>query len=164
MPNPRDCLCCSGLLYTNCCAPFHRGLREAPSAEALMRSRFSAYANKLVPYVYRTLHAEHEDKKRPEAKVLREIRDATSSLRFMRLVVLDRRDADEHGVARVLFFARVFEKGKNRSFLELSDFLHDGTGWRYLRGQQEPASEVTNPEQIDIPKFEAMLESFDDMK
>ncbi|MBK9263314.1 MAG: hypothetical protein IPM54_26365 [Polyangiaceae bacterium] len=159
MANTRDCPCCSGLPYTNCCAPFHRGEREAPTPKALMRSRFAAYANKLAPYLYRTIHAEHEDKKRPEAEVMREIRDAASTLRFMRLGVLDEQDADQHGIARVLFFARVFEKGQNRSFIELSDFRHDGTGWRYLRGTQAAASRVTNPEELDIPKFNALLDS-----
>ncbi len=73
----------------------------------------------------------------------------------MRLAVLDKRDANEHGVAQVLFFARVFEKGQNRSFIELSDFRHDHVGWRYLRGKQISAARVPNPEQLDIPAFEA---------
>jgi SEC-C motif domain protein len=124
-----------------------------------MRSRYAAYVNKLAPYLYRTMHADHEDRKRPENNVMREIRDAASTLRFMHLSVLDRRNDDEHGIAQVLFFARVFEKGQNRSFIELSDFRHDGNGWRYLKGLQTAASRVSNPEQIDIPKFEALLGS-----
>lgn len=159
MPASRDCACCSGAPYASCCAPFHRGEREAPTPEALMRSRFAAYANKLAPYVYRTLHSNHEDRRRPETDVLREIRDATSTLRFMQLAVLDREPPNEEGLARVLFYARVFEKGQNRSFVELSDFLHDGTGWRYLQGRQAAAAKLHTPERLDIPQFNALLSS-----
>jgi SEC-C motif domain protein len=159
MSNPRDCPCCSGVAYTKCCAPFHRGEREAPTPETLMRSRYAAYANKLAPYIYRTTHPNHEDRKRPEKDAMREIRDAVTSLRFMRLTVLDHEEPNENGLARVLFFARVFEKGQNRSFIELSDFLHDGTGWRYLHGQQAPTARVNNPEEFDIPLFHKLLDS-----
>ena len=47
----------------------------------------------------------------------------------MRLGILHARGA------RVLFHATVFEKGRDRSFVELSTFAHDGTGWRYLSGE-----------------------------
>jgi SEC-C motif-containing protein len=141
------------LLYARCCGPYHRGEKEAPDAEALMRSRFSAYVRREAEYIWKTLHPEHEDRSRPQAEVMREIREATSTLKFMRLVVLDRREPDEHGRAHVLFFARVFEKGQNRSFIELSDFLHDGVGWRYVRGKQLAASRVADPEKLTIPEF-----------
>ena len=39
-----NCPCCSGKIYEECCAPFHRKEKHAPTAEALMRSRYSAYA------------------------------------------------------------------------------------------------------------------------
>ncbi|WP_347989427.1 YchJ family protein [Methylomonas sp. AM2-LC] len=40
------CLCGTGLNYSQCCAPYHRGEALAPTAEALMRSRFSAYTRR----------------------------------------------------------------------------------------------------------------------
>jgi SEC-C motif-containing protein len=39
-----DCPCCSGRSYEECCKPYHSGKKHAPTAEALMRSRFSAFA------------------------------------------------------------------------------------------------------------------------
>lgn len=38
------CPCCSGELYVNCCQPYHDRKKDAPTAEALMRSRFAAFA------------------------------------------------------------------------------------------------------------------------
>lgn len=39
-----NCPCCSGKTYEECCKPYHNGEKNAPTAEALMRSRFSAFA------------------------------------------------------------------------------------------------------------------------
>jgi SEC-C motif-containing protein len=38
------CLCGSSLTYQQCCEPLHSGQTQALTAEALMRSRFTAYA------------------------------------------------------------------------------------------------------------------------
>lgn len=38
------CPCCTWELYSNCCQPYHNREKEATTAEALMRSRFSAFA------------------------------------------------------------------------------------------------------------------------
>jgi SEC-C motif-containing protein len=40
----RRCPCTSGLTFGECCGPILSGARRAPTAEALMRSRFSAFA------------------------------------------------------------------------------------------------------------------------
>lgn len=39
-----NCPCCSGLSYEACCEPYHNKASNAPTAEALMRSRYCAYA------------------------------------------------------------------------------------------------------------------------
>jgi hypothetical protein len=39
---PLNCPCSSGLAYTACCGRYHQGA-PAPNAEALMRSRYTAY-------------------------------------------------------------------------------------------------------------------------
>ena len=38
------CPCCSGKLYSECCEPIIKGLVKAETPEALMRSRYAAYA------------------------------------------------------------------------------------------------------------------------
>ncbi len=40
--SPRRCPCGTGLVYDECCGPVHAG-RAAATAEALMRSRYSAF-------------------------------------------------------------------------------------------------------------------------
>ncbi len=49
-----NCPCCSDLAYGDCCKPYHCGEKSAPSAEALMRSRYSAFAIPNADYLMET--------------------------------------------------------------------------------------------------------------
>src|SRR5688500_8059775 len=51
------CPCQSGRAYAQCCAPLHRGEAIAETAEALMRSRYSAYVRGDAEYLLATWHA-----------------------------------------------------------------------------------------------------------
>ncbi|WP_309233564.1 YchJ family metal-binding protein [Conexibacter sp. W3-3-2] len=57
---PVGCPCGSGAPYADCCGPLHRGRRAgsptAPTAERLMRSRYSAYVVEDVDYLLATWH------------------------------------------------------------------------------------------------------------
>jgi SEC-C motif-containing protein len=142
MSSPDLCPCGSTLLYKSCCAPLLKGEREAPDAESMMRSRYTAYAKKVIPYLITTLHPRHEDRAIPEAELLKLLATAARNQRYMGLTILDRRGPNAEGVAEVLFHARVFERGRDFSFVERSEFAHDGTGWRYLHGVTVPVGEV----------------------
>ncbi|MCW4386290.1 YchJ family metal-binding protein [Salinibacterium sp. SYSU T00001] len=50
------CPCLSGEPYDGCCGPYHRGEASAPTAERLMRSRFSAFAVGDAEYLLATWH------------------------------------------------------------------------------------------------------------
>jgi len=137
---PQACPCTSGAPYATCCAPYHRG-DEPPDAAALMRSRFAAFARGDGAYLWRTLHPQHPLRARPEAEVVNELSRARQRLRYQRLTV---HDADADGDrARVLFTAHVFEKGRDRSFTELSDFERAEGGWRYRDGLASAPGPVT---------------------
>ena len=49
-----DCYCCSGKSFDLCCQPFLSGRAKPSTAEALMRSRYSAYATLAIPYLVET--------------------------------------------------------------------------------------------------------------
>ena len=132
------CPCTSGASYRECCRPLHEGA-AADDPVRLMRSRFAAFALGDGAYLWRTLHADHPLRQRDEAEVVRELSLARRRLRYLRLTV---HDAVEDGDrARVLFTARVFQKGTDRSFTELSDFARDGETWCYAGGVARPPSE-----------------------
>ncbi|MDX1805178.1 MAG: YchJ family protein [Alcanivorax sp.] len=49
------CPCQSGRPYSSCCQPLHQG-QSASSPEALMRSRYSAFALRLTDYLQESWH------------------------------------------------------------------------------------------------------------
>lgn len=48
------CPCGTGKLFEDCCHPLITGAAKAPSPEALMRSRYSAFARKEMNYIEQT--------------------------------------------------------------------------------------------------------------
>lgn len=62
---PENCYCGSQKHFTVCCEPYIIGTQKAPTAEALMRSRYSAYVVQAVNYLLVTTHIskrEHHSK------------------------------------------------------------------------------------------------------
>jgi SEC-C motif-containing protein len=55
------CPCGSGRRLDDCCGHYHRGA-AAPTAEALMRSRYSAYVLKNSPYQLALLDPSHQSR------------------------------------------------------------------------------------------------------
>ena len=50
------CYCGSLNAFQACCEPFIKGTQKAPTAEALMRSRYSAYVVQAADYLIETTH------------------------------------------------------------------------------------------------------------
>jgi SEC-C motif-containing protein len=98
-----------------------------------MRSRYSAFALGLGPYLVETLAARHPDRGRPPDELARELGRVHLTQRFMGLTIFPARP-DE-----VLFHARLFVQGRDHSFVELSSFVREADGWRYATGELLPA-------------------------
>lgn len=108
--------------YAECCGPYHAGLRVPATAEALMRSRYSAYVGKNIAYVLATWHPT--------------TRPATVAFlpdeQWVQLRVLA---ATEQGdEATVEFIARSRAGGHNRSLHEISRFRRENGRWLYVDG------------------------------
>nr|WP_213816493.1 YchJ family protein [Glaciihabitans sp. dw_435] len=117
------CPCQSGLPYGECCGPFHRGDSAAPTAERLMRSRYSAFVTGDVAYLLATWHPAT----RPASLEL------DPSTRWFGLEILGRSRGgmlDSDGT--VEFVARYRSDGVVGEQRELSRFVRDGRQWLYL--------------------------------
>jgi SEC-C motif-containing protein len=119
------CPCGSGLDAVSCCARWHDGpLRlGAPDAEALMRSRYTAYVRGLVPYLLDTWHPDT----RPAGL---EIDPAT---RWLGLEVRAHRRIDDER-ATVEFVARSRIDGRGQRMHETSRFVREAGRWWYVDG------------------------------
>ena len=117
------CPCLSGLPYDECCSPLHRGESSAPTAEQLMRSRFSAFAVGDADYLLATWHPST----RPAILAL------DADRRWYRLDILDRTAGgplDTRGTVEFEAFWRSTEtQGSQR---ESSEFVREDGQWFYV--------------------------------
>lgn len=117
-----DCPCGSGRSYIACCQPWHAGT-AAPTAEALMRSRYTAYVLDLSPYLLATWHAST----RPE-----ELRPEVPAPKWLGLSVKHHHaDGD---AATVEFVARYKVGGRALRLHEISRFVREAGQWFYVDG------------------------------
>ena len=58
----KSCPCGSGLSYAGCCEPYINGKKNAPTAEALMRSRYTAYVEHAIEYIVETCSQDEKNR------------------------------------------------------------------------------------------------------
>lgn len=110
------------LTYAQCCQALHGGMRPAPTAEALMRSRYSAYAMRNAPYLLATWHSST----RPVTMDF----PAAQEWQHLRIVA-----AHEQGnSATVEFVARSRIAGRKHELHEISRFVRVFGRWFYVDG------------------------------
>ena len=122
------CPCNSGKPYAACCGPLHAGAENAPTAEALMRSRYSAYVLSLAPYLLSSWHAST----RPPELDLSDDGTKWLGLNIKRHQVID----ENHAV--VEFIARYRIGGRGYRLYEISRFVREEGRWFYVDGDLNP--------------------------
>lgn len=120
------CPCNSGDTYEACCGRFidvPEGASYPPTAEALMRSRYTAFATGNAAYLLRTWH--------PDTRPA--VLELDPEQRWYRLDILETSAGgpwDTDGV--VTFAARYRYDGERGALTETSRFLRQGRQWLYL--------------------------------
>lgn len=122
---PSPCPCGSGTPFDRCCGPRLDGTAPAPTAEALMRSRYSAYVQLREDYLLATWHATT----RPAELGL--ARDTPAKWLGLEVRRHEQADADH---ASVEFVARYKIKGRAHRLHETSRFVREGGQWFYVDG------------------------------
>ncbi len=115
---------CGSPDYTACCGRYHGGT-PAPDAEALMRSRYSAYVLKLEPYLLATW----APATRPTSLDL-----ATDNAKWLGLEVKNHSQATPDQ-ATVEFVARYKIGGRAHRLHEISRFVREDERWYYVDGE-----------------------------
>jgi SEC-C motif-containing protein len=123
-PDNNPCPCGNGKRYSACCQPWHQG-QPAPTAEALMRSRYSAYVLGLEDYLLQTWHPDT----RPASLDLA----GDTQTKWLGLEV-KRSETNGADNAIVEFVARYKMGGKAHRLHETSSFTRIGSKWYYLNG------------------------------
>jgi len=120
------CPCGSGQRYAACCGRYHDGGTEAglaPTPEALMRSRYSAFVLDLRGYLLASWH--------PSTRPA-EIEPPESGLKWLGL---DVRGTSQAGPdqGRVVFVARYKVGGRAFRLEEDSEFVSESGRWYYVK-------------------------------
>ncbi|SEA41009.1 YchJ family protein [Alkalimonas amylolytica] len=124
------CYCGSGLSYSHCCQPYHSGLRQAETCEQLMRSRYSAFCLKELPYLQLSCVAELQVEQSPE-----QMRDFVSQVHFVRLQLLPLPHVVFSNDEGYVHFQVWYLLGNQlHSFSELSHFVRQQDRWLYSSG------------------------------
>jgi SEC-C motif-containing protein len=136
------CPCGTEKLFSNCCYPIISAEVLAPSPEALMRSRYSAYATKHYTYVANTYAANASggnsvNLKSSETSIsTQDIKSASDNTTWCKLDVLSTWKEKEEGEVEFIAYYKNSDS-KDGQFLamhELSRFVRINNAWFYLDG------------------------------
>ncbi len=138
-----QCPCGSGVELSKCCGPYLEGA-PAPTAEALMRSRFTAYVRGDLDHIERTHASEvRENFNRSAAE------STANSVEWVSLEILgtsDGGEADDTGT--VEFAARFRQNGDLLVHHELSNFRREDDRWVYVDGKMNPKGKPRRVEKV----------------
>lgn len=126
-----NCPCGSGRAFETCCEPYLLGRLTAPTAEALMRARYSAYALCSIDYLFKT----------SGPRVRKEF-DADGSKRWAEsaewtgLEVLATEGGGEHDeTGTIEFVAHYTVKEQAFDHHEIAQFAKVGAEWLFMDGK-----------------------------
>ena len=122
------CPCCSGADYKACCEPFILGEDTPPTAEKLMRSRYTAFAVKAYDYLEETLDPQTVTSFDHAGN-----REWGDTVQFVKLEIIK---AEEIKNKAVVEFKAYFNKdGIELTHHEISKFRQQGGVWYFREGR-----------------------------
>jgi SEC-C motif-containing protein len=135
------CPCGSGLKTLNCCGLYIQAGKIAPTPEALMRSRYTAYTLGKVDYIEKTMLGNVlRDFNRIEAK------EWANSAKWQKLEII-RTEKIDFQTETVEFKAYYTIKQTPQILHEISEFKKQHDRWFYIKGTipKEPTAKLTTP-------------------
>ena len=127
MSNLAPCFCGSAIIFQDCCQNYINGTQKAPTALALMKSRYSAYASHQGDYLWETTHSSQR-KYYSKAEIL----NWATANEWQKLEIIS---ATENTVEFKAYFR---DKNKlNQVHYEFSTFKKEKDNWFYVNGKFE---------------------------
>ncbi len=124
-----DCPCGSSKAYCDCCQVYLSGKATAPTAEKLMRSRYTAFCKGNIDYLIATLHP---DKRKFDDRLqLTKSIDNTDWLGLKIIATNKGQPKDELGFVE---FVAVYRVSEPQQLHERSRFVKQGDRWFYVDG------------------------------
>jgi len=125
------CPCDSGKEYKECCEPLLTGESSAQTAEALMRSRYTAFTKGDVDYVLKSLHPEKREQHDEKT-----IRNWALKSEWIGLEIIEtEKGTPEDDEGKVEFVAKYRQKSRRENHHEVAEFKKDNDQWYFYDGQ-----------------------------
>lgn len=119
-----NCPCGLNVKYENCCGVFHNGIISAPTAELLIRSRYSAFALDNESYLLETMS------QKPEKISI------DSNIKWLGLSIVSKELGEkDDSTGTVEFIARFSLNGHENKLHEKSSFIKTNGRWLYVDGE-----------------------------
>jgi len=134
--NTTTCSCGSGVPYQECCQPFHSGDKYPPTAEHLMRSRYSAFVNTDITYLLHTRHSSTQSL--DNSQLLQQSCQETTWTGLLIHQCHQGQRNDTQGT--VTFSAHYIENSKPGVLTETSRFVKEEQQWYYLDGEHSTSN------------------------
>lgn len=132
------CPCGSGENYADCCEVFIHGDQNAPTAEALMRSRYTAYVKTEIDYIYNTTHESQRGSFNREESEDWSTKTDWHSLEIRR----SEGGGPQDQTGMVEFIARFRNKGNLTHHHELAEFKKEDDQWFFYDGHAPQFEQV----------------------
>jgi SEC-C motif-containing protein len=140
----KPCPCGSGRPYAECCEPYITGAQTPPTAEALMRSRYSAYAEHAVDYIIDTCTKNGKDD-----IDLKQTRDWSEQSRWLGLKIISVEKGGPADTEGTVEFEAVYEReGLKDVHHERGRFKKERDRWFYENGEVAPQTIVRSGPKI----------------
>ncbi|MDR3073193.1 MAG: YchJ family protein [Deltaproteobacteria bacterium] len=124
------CPCGSGAGLAECCGPIIDGTKAAPTAEALMRARYTAHATGAFDFLETSIHSSTR-----EAVDTKKMRQWAEAVAWTGMDVHAAEGGGENDAeGRVSFTARYSVNGIEQELREDAVFVREDGEWKYLNG------------------------------
>ncbi|MBC8158077.1 MAG: SEC-C domain-containing protein [Rhodospirillales bacterium] len=138
-----ECPCGSGSAFEQCCGPFLEGA-PAPTPEALMRSRFTAFVRGDLDHIENTHASDVKDGFNRSAA-----ESTANSVEWVSLEILNTAEGGTNDDAgTVEFAARFRQNGELMVHHERSNFRREEGRWAYVDGKMNPKGEPRRVEKV----------------
>lgn len=127
------CPCGSQRVFTDCCEPYLSGIDIAPTAEALMRSRYTAYCQGNVDYLIATHHASQRSPS-DRVNLSKSIRNTT----WLGLTIVNTEQGQPEDATGIVEFVALYRTGEVGQLHERSRFQRQKERWFYVDGDHLP--------------------------
>jgi len=130
----KQCPCGNSSEYSSCCEPYITGKNKPPTAEALMRSRYSAYVKHEIDYIINTC-VNRGDKDID----YKSTRDWSEKSKWLGLKIISAEKGSLTDTEGTVEFEAVYEKdGLRDVHHEIGKFKKEKDEWLYAEGSITP--------------------------